>query len=86
MKPNGKCIAKDCTKCNFFYGWDMTNKEGLRERKYRCIFSVLAEEIPRIRGNIDGVQQAANEARNRVNDLGNALAVAYENTKLLEKE
>lgn len=92
MKPNGKCIARKCEDCNFFYDWDMTNNEGLREVKKRCIFRVLADEIPRIRGSIDGVQEAANESRNRsletkgrIEDLGQAIALSFDrmNNKLL---
>jgi len=64
----------------------MTNQEGLRDRKQRCLFRVLAEEIPRIIGSIDGVQRAANEARNRsiatmekVDNFGEASVKTLEN-------
>lgn len=46
--------------------WDMTDsKTGLRSLVDKCGFLVLFEELPHIRGSIDGVQEAANEARNR---------------------
>lgn len=38
---------------------------GLKDRGQRCLFFVLADEIPKIVGSIDGAQTAANEARNR---------------------
>ena len=85
MKPNGKCIAKKCEDCNFYYSWDMENKNGLRKTIKKCLFLVLSEEIPNIRGSIDGVQRAANESRNRsmetkqrVEDLGSAIANTFE--------
>jgi hypothetical protein len=85
MKPNGKCIAKKCEDCNFYYSWDMTNDEGLRKQMNKCVFLVLSEEIPRIRGSVDGVQQAANESRNRavetkqrIEDLGGAIALTLD--------
>lgn len=93
MKPNGKCIAKKCEGCNFYYSWDMENKNGLRKTIKKCLFLVLSEEMPNIRGSIDGVQQAANESRNRsmetkqrIEDLGAAISISMqEQTKLLEK-
>ncbi len=95
MKPNGRCIAKNCEDCNFFYSWDVENTEGLRKQEKECIFRVLADELPRIRGSIDGVQEAANEARNRAmetkeiaQNFGAACAKAFnitmENVKLLK--
>ena len=92
MKPNGKCIAKKCEDCNFFrdYQWDMTNEEGLRKIVNKCLFKVLGEEIPLIRGSIDGVQEAANESRNRtietkqrIEDLGGAMALTLKMKKLI---
>ena len=82
MKPNGKCIAKKCEDCNFLYKWDMENKEGIRRMESKCVFLVLSEEIPRMRGSIDGAQEAAHEARNRVNDLG-AIAAELKDIKLI---
>lgn len=43
----------------------MTNDEGLRESRKECLFMVMAKEIPRIKGAIDGLQGGVNEARNR---------------------
>jgi hypothetical protein len=92
MKPNGKCIARQCESCNFFYEWDMKNDEGLFRLEKKCIFRVLGDEIPRIRGSIDGLQGGVNEARNtsieakkRVEDLGCAIAIEMKdiNTKLI---
>lgn len=64
--------------------WDMTEqKTGLRKQVNKCGFQVLFEEIPFIRGSIDGAQQGANEARNRsmetqelLKDLGLAMLTA----------
>ena len=64
--------------------WDMTNqKTGLRSNVQKCGFQVLFEEIPFIRGSIDGAQQGANEARNKsmetqelVKNLGLAMLTA----------
>jgi len=88
MKPGGKCIAKRCEDCNFYYSWDMTNEEGLRKQIKKCVFLVLSEEIPRIRGSIDGVQAAANESRNRametkerVEDFGSAVALSFDHMR-----
>jgi len=79
MKPNGKCIAKKCEDCNFYRDWDMTNKDGLRKVMKQCGFAVLFDEIPHIKGSIDGVQRASNETRNRVQCLGDAMV----NSKLI---
>ena len=64
--------------------WDMTEqKTGLRNNVQKCGFQVLFEEIPFIRGSIDGAQQGANEARNKsmetqelIKDLGLAMLTA----------
>lgn len=54
----------------------MTEQQtGLRKNIQKCGIQVLFEEIPLIRGSIDGVQQGANEARNR----------GMENQELIEK-
>ena len=82
--PNKKCICKKCEECNFFMPWDMTEqKTGLRKQVQKCGFQVLFEEIPFIRGSIDGAQQGANEASNRametkefLQDLGLAMLTA----------
>ena len=92
MKPNGKCITSRCERCNFFYDWDMKNDEGLSRIEGKCLFRVLAEEIPRLKGSLDGLQGGVNEARNRsieakqrVEDLGCAIAVEMKDisTKLI---
>ena len=83
-KSNKKCICKKCEDCNFFLSWDMTEqKTGLRKNVQKCGFQVLFEEIPFIRGSIDGAQQGSNEANNRametqniVKDLGLAMLAA----------
>ena len=86
-KKNKKCICKKCEECNFFMPWDMTEqKTGLRKNVQKCGFQVLFEEIPFIRGSIDGAQQGANEARNKsmenqelIKDLGLAMLNAVGN-------
>ena len=60
-----KCICKKCEDCRLYMSWDMETKEGLRQQVQKCVFNVLAEEIPRLRGSIDGLQGGVNEARNR---------------------
>ena len=83
-QKNKKCICKKCEECNFFMPWDMTEqKTGLRKQVQKCGFQVLFEEIPFIRGSIDGAQQGANEARNKametkelLQDLGLAILTA----------
>ena len=88
-----KCIVKKCEDCRLYSDFDMTNKEGLRKTVKRCILYVLADEIPRIRGSIDGLQSGVNEARNRametkerVEDFGVASIQVLNNinTKLIE--
>jgi hypothetical protein len=64
-KPNKKCICKDCENCNFYVSWDMENNEGLRKQIPECLFLVIANELPRLRGAVDGLQGGVNEARNR---------------------
>lgn len=61
-----KCICRKCEDCQLYQPWDMTDqKTGLRKSEQKCGLQVLFEEIPFIRGSIDGCQQGANEARNR---------------------
>jgi hypothetical protein len=43
----------------------MESKDGLRRQIQKCAIIVAAEELPRIRGAIDGLQGGVNEARNR---------------------
>lgn len=82
--PKKKCICKNCDDCQFYQPWDMTDqKTGLRQQVLKCGFQVLFEELPHLRGSIDGAQQGANEARNRslenqdlIKDLGLAMLTA----------
>ena len=67
-----KCIAKKCEDCQFYTSWDMVNNEGLRKTNKKCGFEVLFDEIPRIRGAVDGCQTATNETYNKVDSFGNA--------------
>lgn len=67
-----KCIAKKCEDCNFFLSWDMQDAKGIRKQMRKCGFEVLFEEIPNLRGSIDGCQQATNETRNKVESFGSA--------------
>jgi hypothetical protein len=65
-----KCICKKCDDCNFSMTWDMAQSvnglpTGLTERITKCGFMVLFEEIPKIRGAIDGLQGGVNDARNK---------------------
>jgi hypothetical protein len=79
-----KCICKNCEDCQFYRTWDMTDQNtGLRKQVSKCGFQVLFEELPHLRGAIDGAQQGANEARNRsmenqelIKDLGLAMLTA----------
>jgi hypothetical protein len=50
----------------------MTNDKGEQKVEDRCGFEVLFDEVPRIRGSVDGCQAAANESRNRVMEFGKA--------------
>jgi len=65
IKPKKKCICKKCEDCNFYESWDMENKNGVRKQIKECLFYILAQEIPLIRGAMDGLQGGVNEARNR---------------------
>jgi hypothetical protein len=68
--PKKKCIAKKCDECHFFQPWDMKNKDGLRKTVTKCCLDVLCEEIPHLRGSVDGCQKATNETRNKVISFG----------------
>ena len=70
----------------------MTQKDGLRSIEKKCSFEVLFKTIPSLIGSIDGLQGGVNEARNRaieakqrVEDFGNALgnAILYNDVKKL---
>jgi hypothetical protein len=64
--PKKKCIAKKCEDCNFYQYWNMVDDKGNRRVEIKCSMQVLFDEIPRIRGSIDGCQTASNETRNTV--------------------
>lgn len=53
-------------------------KTGLRKSFMECGIQILFEEIPRIRGAIDGCQAATNETRNKVIDFGAAAVKTLE--------
>jgi hypothetical protein len=70
IRPGKKCIAKKCEDCNFYDDWYVEDKKdgrptGLKKNINKCSFRVLFEELPMIRGAIDGLQGGVNEARNR---------------------
>ena len=65
-----KCICKKCDDCYFFRYWNRGNDKGEVQTVQVCSFDVLFDEIPRIRGSIDGCQSASNETRNVVIDFG----------------
>jgi hypothetical protein len=79
--PKKKCIAKKCEECHFFQSWDMTNGDGLRKLKMVCSMQVLFDEIPRMRGSIDGCQTATNETRNKVIAFGDAAIQTLEGVR-----
>jgi hypothetical protein len=62
----------ECSECRFFRSWILTSDRGEQKVEERCGFEVLMDEIPRIRGSIDGCQSASNETRNRVMEFGQA--------------
>lgn len=66
IRPGKKCICKKCEDCNFFLPWIETNDKGQERVNDKCGMLVLFEEIPKIRGSIDGLQGGVNEARNTV--------------------
>ena len=75
--PKKKCIAKKCDECQFYQGWDVVEHvdgklTGLSKIITRCSLQVLFDEIPNIRGSIDGCQQASNETKNKVESFGDA--------------
>lgn len=90
MKPKGKCFAKKCEDCNWWEDWDITvyengNPTGLRKIEKKCSFRVVINEIPRIRGSIDGLQGGMNEARNRSMETQEFLKAVFDGKiKLIE--
>lgn len=86
MKPNKKCICKKCEDCNLLERWDMEDENGLRKSIEKCGLLVLFEEIPKIRGAIDGLQTGVNEARNKSMESKElTLRFAEASTNTLEK-
>lgn len=67
-----KCICKKCEDCRLFLQWDMVGPGGLRKTENRCAIMVVAQELPMLRGSVDGCQEAANETRNRTLEFGRA--------------
>jgi hypothetical protein len=61
-----------CEACRFFKNWILTSDRGEQKVEERCGLEVLMDEIPRIRGSIDGCQAASNETRNAVIRFGQA--------------
>lgn len=72
MRNGKKCICKKCDECYFFRTWILTNDRGEQKAETKCSLDILFDEIPRIRGAVDGCQAAANEARNRTLEFGAA--------------
>lgn len=68
----------ECDACRFCRSWIMTNDRGEQKVEDRCGLEVLMDEIPRIRGSVDGCQQASNEARNRAAEAINVVSVFVE--------
>ena len=60
-----KCICKKCEDCRLYLSWILTNDKGEQKVENRCSILMMAEELPRLRGAIDGLQGGVNEARNR---------------------
>ena len=87
MKPKGKCFAKDCEKCNWYQSWDLTETTtGLRKSEMRCSFQMLINEIPLMRGAVDGLQGGVNEARNRSMETQAVLKYIVDNKRGLLDE
>lgn len=76
MAQGNKCICKKCEDCRLYLSWDMESQEGLRKQVYKCAIVVIAEEIPRLRGAVDGLQGGVNEARNRAHETRDMVAGA----------
>jgi len=75
--PKKKCIAKKCDECNFFQNWDMVESKdgkptGVRKLIQICSLQVLFDEMPGIKGSIDGCQEATNNTYNKVDSYGKA--------------
>jgi len=89
IEKGKKCIAQSCEKCNFFRYWNMVDDKDQKAVKQICSFDILFNEIPILKGSVDGCQQATNETRNRVDSFGTAAvdtlkSIATNIPKLLE--
>jgi len=60
-----KCICKKCEDCRLYLSWILTNDKGEQKVESRCAILMMAEELPRMRGAVDGLQGGVNDARNR---------------------
>ena len=81
--PKKKCIAKKCEECNFYQDWDVEKQKdgkptGIRKLIQQCSLQVLSDEIPHIRGSIDGCQKASNQTYNKVDAYGQASIATLE--------
>ena len=90
QRTTEKCICKKCDECFFYRWWPATDMAGNPiGMKQACGLEVTFVELRRLKGSIDGAQQAANETRNRVNEFGVACTKELKNLsekipKLLE--
>lgn len=95
MKKDCPAIL-ECTECMWWRTWRVTHgKTGQPVDEKRCSIEVILEYLPQIVGSIDGVQTAANEARNRsveskeaIVNLGQATLKSFEliGEKIKEKD
>lgn len=68
-----KCpFGIECDDCRFFRMWHLTNDRGEEKFEERCGLEVLFDEIPKVRGSVDGCQAASNKTLNRVEEFGRA--------------
>lgn len=86
--PKKKCIAKRCEDCHFFQHWNMEDDKGKKSVHEVCAIGVLCDEIPRLRGSVDGCQRATNKTYNKVDRFGNdaveALQIISQQPKKIE--
>jgi hypothetical protein len=59
------CICENCEDCRLYRTWVLTDDKGEKKVSNRCDIQVVAEELPRFKGTVDGLQTAVNESRNR---------------------
>ena len=48
-----------------YLSWVVTDDRGQQKCIDKCAILVVSEEIPRIKGAVEGLQSGVNEARNR---------------------